>query len=90
MPKDGLGLPPRIFFFTIDQIGTMLSLEERYIKDNLLHFEGRSPGIAPRGIMRAYNFAPEGETPQWRVSEQSLKRYLRFRGIKFYERGYDG
>ena len=87
---DKLGLPPRIFFFTIDQIATLIELDEKYIKDHLLHYEGRSPGICPRGIMHALNMAPEGEKPEWRVSEQSFMRYLRVRGIRFYERGYVG
>jgi hypothetical protein len=90
MSNKGLGLPPRIFFYTVDQIGSMLSLEEAYIKRNLLHYQGRSPGICPRGIMLAINVAPEGEKPEWRVSEQSFARYLRSKGIKFYERGYAG
>jgi hypothetical protein len=90
MANKGMGLPPRIFYYTIDQIGYLLQLEESYIKKNLLHYEGRSPGIVPRGLMKAINFAPEGETPQWRVSEQSFVRFLRSKGVRFYERGYEG
>jgi len=87
---DKRGLPPRIFFFTIDQIGTLVELEPEYIKKHLLHYEARSPGICPRGKMHALNMAPEGETPEWRVSEQSFMRFLKFKGIRFYERGYVG
>jgi hypothetical protein len=90
MPNKRLGLPPRIFFYTVDQIGTLLSLDEEYIKKHLLHFQGRSPGICPRGIMLAINVAPEGVKPEWRVSEQSFAGYLRYKGIRFYERGYVG
>lgn len=90
MVADRLGLPPRIFFYTVDQIATLTELSSDHIKKKLLHYEGRSPGITPRGKMHAVNFSPEGEKPEWRVSEQQLVRYLKYLGIRFYERGYDG
>jgi len=67
----------------------MLEMDEKTIKRTILHYEGRSPGIAPRGKMKAINLSPEGETPEWRVSEQAFVRYLRSKGIRFYERGYE-
>ena len=87
---DKRGLPPRIFFFTVDQISTLIELDEAYIMRNLLHYEGRSAGVAPRDKMKAMNMAPEGETPEWRVSEQAFIRWLKMKGIRFYERGYVG
>lgn len=86
--RDRVGLPPRIFMYTPDQIGTMLELDEKYVKTKLLFYDRREPGLAPRTKMRAINIAPEGETPQWRVTERELIRYLRHRGVKFYERGF--
>ena len=85
---EGLGLPPRVFFYTVDQICGILELDENYVKKNMLHYEGRSAGIAPRGKLRAINVAPPGEKPEWRISERSLMRYLKAAGMKFYERGY--
>jgi hypothetical protein len=86
--RERLGLPPRIFFYTPEQIATMLELELPYVKNTLLFYEKREPGIVPKNRIRAINVAPEGETPVWRISEVSLIQYLKSRGIRFYERGY--
>lgn len=86
--RDKLGLPPRIFMYTPDQLATMLELTEQYVKRTLLFYDVREPGLAPKSKMRAVNIAPEGETPQWRVTEREFIRYLRSRGVKFYERGF--
>lgn len=83
-----MGLPPRIFFYTPDQLATMLELDLEYVERTLLFYEKREPGIVPRNRLRAINIAPEGETPVWRVSEVNLIQYLRAKGIRFYERGY--
>jgi hypothetical protein len=66
----------------------MLEMTPDYIMKNMLFFEGRSPGICPKNKMRAQNLAPEGLTPEWRISEQSLVRYLKRNGVQFYTRGY--
>jgi hypothetical protein len=83
-----IGLPPRIFMFTPDQIATMLEVELSYVEKTLLFYEKRQPGVVPRSKMRAINVAPEGETPIWRVSEVTLIAYLKSKGVRFYERGY--
>lgn len=83
-----VGLPPRMLFYTPDQIATMLELDIEYVERNLLFYEKREPGLPPRSKMRAINIAPEGETPIWRVAEVTIIQYLRARGIRFYERGY--
>lgn len=88
-PEAGkIGLPPRIFMFTVDQIGTMLELTDRYVKETLLFYDRREPGLTPKTKMRAINIAPEGEKPEWRVTEREFIRYLRSRGLKFYDRGF--
>jgi len=38
--------------------------------------------------MVARNIAPEGHKPEWRVSEVTLIRFMKFKGFKVYERGY--
>lgn len=86
--RDRIGLPPRIFLYTPDQIATLLSLTEKYVRDTLLFYDRREAGIRPKNRLRAINIAPEGETPQWRVTENELLRYLRLKGLKFYERGF--
>lgn len=86
--RDAVGLPPRIFMFTPDQIAAMLELKVEYVKTRLLFLDKREPGLTPKTRMRAINIAPEGETPEWRVTEREFVRYLRSRGLRFYERGY--
>lgn len=66
----------------------MLSLTIPYVKNTLLFYDRREPGLTPKTRLRAINIAPEGETPEWRVTERELIRYLRSRGVKFYETGY--
>lgn len=86
--REKIGLPPRIFMFTADQIATMMELSDVYVKKTLLFYDKREPGLTPKTKMRAVNIAPEGERPEWRVTEREFIRYLRSRGVKFYDRGY--
>ena len=81
-------MPPRIFMYTPDQIGSMLEVTEATVKSKILFYDKREPGLAPRTKMRAVNIMPEGETPQWRVTEREFIRYLRHKGVKFYDRGF--
>jgi hypothetical protein len=74
--------------YTADQIAGMLELTEKYVREQLFFYDVREPGIRPKKRLRAVNIAPEGETPEWRVTEREFLRYLRLSGVKFYERGY--
>jgi len=87
MSKD-VGLPIREFMYTIDQIAYLLDTSERYLKENLIHYDGRTVGAVGRDRMLAVNIAPEGKTPEWRVAERHLRRWMKFKGWKLYERGY--
>jgi hypothetical protein len=84
--RDEVGLPLRIFLYTPDQLAQMLSLTEKYVREKLFFYDVREPGIRPRNRLRAVNIAPEGQTPEWRVAERELIRYLRLKGIKIYQR----
>lgn len=75
--------------FTIDQIAFLLELEEEYVKKFLLHYEGRSVGPCPRDRLMAVDVSPDSAPkPEWRVAEKHLKRWMRFKGWKIYDRGY--
>lgn len=88
MPKD-LGLPIRPFMYTLDQIAFLLEVKEEYLKNNLLFFEGRSVGVCPKDKMLAIDISPDdAPRPEWRVTEVHLKRWMRFKGWKIYDRGY--
>lgn len=82
-----VGLPIKPFFYTIDQISTLLSIEEASVQ-RWLFYEGRSVGICPKDRIKATNLAPRGETPVWRVLDKHFIQWLRFKGFKYHERGY--
>jgi hypothetical protein len=86
MTQPMVGLPIREFLYTLDQIAFLLDYSEAHLRNNLIHFEGRSVGHPGKNLMVAVNIAPEGQKPDWRVSERHLKRWLRFKGYRFYER----
>lgn len=82
------GLPTRAFFFTLDQVATMVEVQESHLKKNYIFFHGRNPGFRPLDKMLARNIAPAGEKPQWRVAEREVVRWLRRKGYKVYEQGW--
>lgn len=84
---DRIGLPPRTFFYTIDQIATLLSVKEDTVKQ-WLHFANRSVGPCPKDKILAHNLAPAGEKPIWRVAEKNFVSWMRFKGLRYHERGY--
>lgn len=83
-----VGLPIREFFYTVDQIALLLELREQYVRERILFYEGRSVGAPRKDEMVAVNFAHEGDKPEWRIAERHLKRWMRFKGYKIYDRGY--
>jgi len=83
-----LYLPLRPFFWTPDQIAQLLEVTERTVREKYLWYDGREAGIKPKDKFRAVNISPADETPEWRVAEDDLIKWLRFKGIRVYERGY--
>lgn len=82
-----LGLPAKVFLYTLDQIGTMLSLTPREVSARYVYFEGRSVGSRKMELMVARNIAPEDAPPEWRVAERELIRWMRHKGFRYYDRG---
>lgn len=91
LPANGekaVGLPPRAFLYTLDQIGVMLDLSAKYIADQYVYFEGRSIGTKYRKLMVAVNIQQDPEKdPDWRVTEREFIRWMRVKGFRYYERG---
>lgn len=83
-----VGLPPKPFMYTTDQIAYLLSISEEQLKRSYLHYEGRSVGVCPKDKLLARNIAPEGEKPEWRIAEKALVIWMKFKGFKYHERGY--
>lgn len=85
--RERMGLPVRVFLYTLDQISMMLEITEQSLKTEYLHYEVRSPGARPHNKMQAQNVAPDGDKPDWRVAEQEFIRWLRYKGFRIYQRG---
>lgn len=95
MPTDGheeakkkVGLPPRPFLYTVDQIGVLLSLTEQSLRARYLWYEGRNVGKPDPNKMIARNIAGPDDTPDWRVSERELVRWMSKNGFRHYENSY--
>lgn len=81
-----IGLPPRPFLYTIDQISVMLDISERRIKQAYVYFEGRSIGTRQKDLMIARNISPSDQPPEWRIAEREFVRWMRVKGYRYYER----
>lgn len=88
MTKFDVNLPVRVFLFTLDQIATVLSVDETTVRAAYIYYEGRSIGGQPKSLMLARNIANPNERPDWRVAELELVRWMRLKGFRFTQRGY--
>ena len=78
-----IGLPPVTFLFTIDQIASMINVEEQTVKTSYLYFMGRTTGLKKRSHMIAVNIAAEpNDKADWRVSHQEFVAWLRRMGFR--------
>ncbi len=90
--REELGLPPRPFFYTLDQIAGLLGIQEDYLRRAYIHFAGRTTGQPSLDKILAANMAPPGEDgvsvdkPDWRVSEDEYIRWLRRKGFYVTEK----
>lgn len=82
-----VGLPPRPFFYTPDQIATLLTIPVQEVLDKYLYYMGVDSGVRSRDVMPAGDIAPEGHQPQWRVAEDDFVAWLRVKGWRVTQRG---
>lgn len=87
--REGIPLPPRPFLYTLDQIATLFWVKIEPFKRDYCYWDGRSLGAAPRDKLRCVNIAPKGITPDWRVNEPELKRFLKAKHFRSHERGWN-
>lgn len=85
--QSGVGLPPRVFLYTVDQLAVLLNVTEQTLHTSILHHEGRDVGIRGRHEMLARNIAKPNDKPDWRVAEHEFVRWLKMKGFKYYDRG---
>lgn len=85
-PVEAVGLPIRPFLYTLDQVSTLIAVEMSTLKTRYIYFDRRHVGVQPKRKILAVNISPQGSPPDWRVSERELVRWLRYVGIKIYDR----
>jgi len=81
-----MGLPFKPFLYTLDQISDLLSIPLNTLKSQHLFYQSRSLGHRQYNKIETVNLSPDGEKPEWRVSEVELIRWLRFKGFRVYDR----
>jgi hypothetical protein len=80
-----VGLPPVIFLYTIDQIASMLNVEEKTVRLKYLYYVGRTAGAKLRAHMEAVNIAADPtDNPDWRVSMTEFIAWLKRMGFKIH------
>lgn len=77
-----VGLPVVTFLYTLDQIGSMLSMNVEGLATTYIYFQGRSLGIKKPSEMLARNIADEDKEPDWRVPQGEFVRWLRLKGFR--------
>ena len=89
LPSGGekIGLPARVFLFTLDQISVMVHLTTHSLEQHYVYFVGRSTGSRSKHLLLAHNIAPPDEKPEWRIAEREFIRWMRVKGFRYYERG---
>jgi len=86
MPKHFARLPKKQFLYTLDQVAFILEIKQERLHA-ILWYHGRNVGIKPHDKLFCTNIMPEGEPPEWRVPENSLKFWLRSKGVRVARRG---
>lgn len=86
-PGKSVGLPPRIFLYTLDQVSACIAVPVDALKRSYIYFIGRSSGTYHKNLLKARNINGPNDTPEWRIAESELIRWMRGRGFTFV---YDG
>lgn len=85
--RQSIGMPARVFLFTLDQISVMTDIAEGQLLKSFLYLEGRSTGSRKKELMIATNIAEPNAKPDWRVTEREFVRWMRYKGFRYYDRG---
>ena len=75
-------LPVRIFLYTIDQVCTILGVDEDTLCGRYLYFAGVSTGVQGRRMLTHNVEIDPTARPRWRVAESEVLRYLAQSGFK--------
>ena len=85
--KAKIGLPAQPWFYTIDQVATLLSTTEAVV-GSILWYRGRTTKRRLPGQMIAVNIALQDQMPIWRVPELELIAWCKWRGVVLHRRKY--
>jgi hypothetical protein len=80
-------LPARIFLYTLDQVASMVQLDEEIFVASHVYLTGRSTFPKTQDFLRAHNIAQPAAEPQWRIAEFEVLRWMRLKGIRYREPG---
>lgn len=79
--------PVRPFLYTLDQIASLVSIDERELIAVYLFLEGRSLFTPAPHHLHTRNIAPPDKKPDWRVIESEFIRWLRYLGFSYIPPG---
>ena len=79
VPGRRIVLPERPFFWTLDQVASILQVSEPWLNKRTT-YAGRSLQTG-RAMLRAVNLAEPDDTPVWRISQNELLRWLAHHGV---------
>lgn len=76
-------LPVVPFLFTLDQVAGIVQMSLASLKSTYIFYLQRTTGPKRVHHFTAVNVAPDGESPEWRISEDELKKWLHRQGFRF-------
>jgi len=78
------GIPKRPFLWYMDQIYSMLGINEKFVAKHAFR-EGLDFGKPDTRQLRLINIAPTFDEPEWRVDDRELRRFCRRHRIPVYD-----
>lgn len=83
--RQEVGLPPRPFLYTLEQIYELLAINPKEL-EGMLYYDKRTLGVHRKSMMMVRNLARPDQEPIWRVADAELVRWLRAHRFRIYER----
>jgi hypothetical protein len=77
-------LPSKPFLYTLDQVAHLLNVTEVQLRASFVYFATDTSGPNLKKLLTARNIAALGDTPEWRISEDELKAFLKRKGFKIW------
>lgn len=82
-----VGLPPRPFFYTLEQISELTCIPIKRM-EAFLYYDRRTLGIKKASHLMVRNLGSPGGEIIWRVAENEFIRWLKAHGIRSRDRFY--